>query len=109
MNENFNVQSAEADEDFEELRQESKMRMLRYWQETRRWGGNHVPRGEIRPSYRIAVEVPMDRPIIQKDADVVLQSGGPAQSRWKHESLVEDLRYRGKRGAPERILEPIDD
>lgn len=97
-------------EEFDALQAEKREMLLERWQDERRWGGNKVPRGEIRPSYRIAVEMPMDRPITQGITDnVVIQSYGPPVARYDRMSLVEDLRYRGKRGNPERILEPIDD
>ena len=96
-------------EEFDSQRSDKRSQLLSRWQDAKRWGGNAVPRAEIRPSYRIAIEQPLGMPISSKEADTVIQSYGPDVSRGTYESLIEDLRYRGKGGSPESILTPIED
>jgi hypothetical protein len=72
-------------EEFDQLKEGSRLALIRTLPTMNLWGGNPVPRGDIRGSYRIAVESPMGHPIIECN------------------SFVEDLRLRNK-GVPERIL-----
>jgi hypothetical protein len=87
-------------EEFESLREESRARWVQDLPNRGLWGGNPVPRAEIRPSYRIMPESPMDKPICQGTFGSTISHDGPA--------VIEDLRVRDQRGVPERIFTRSD-
>jgi hypothetical protein len=86
-------------EEFEGLQQESQERYVRALPTMGLWGGNPVPRGEVRGSYRIMIESPMGMPIMHGTFGSLESLDGPG--------LIEDLRYR-IRGIPERIFSKGD-
>jgi hypothetical protein len=86
-------------EEFEGLQQESQERYVRLLPTMGLWGGNPVPRGEVRGSYRIMIESPADMPIMHGTFGSLESLDGPG--------LIEDLRYR-IRGVPERIFSKGD-
>ena len=91
-------------EEFEKLRMEARIAFIRRLQEEKMWGGNHVPRGQIMPSYRgldanPALPAPAASDIVLTNAEASSAPGIPTHPA----SLVIDLRYRIK-GRPERIL-----
>jgi hypothetical protein len=86
--------------EFEALREEKRAEWVRALPTMGLWGGNPVPRGEIRPSYRRMPESPMDRPIMHGTFGSLQSLDGPG--------LIEDLRRRDARGIPERIFTRSD-
>jgi len=87
------------EEEFEAMREEKKAEWVRRLPTMGLWGGNPVPRGEVRGSYRLMPESPMDMPIMSGTFGSLQSLDGPG--------LVEDLRYRRK-GVPERIFTKTD-
>lgn len=77
------------------------------WQRLKRWGGNHVPRAQIMPSYRglDANSDPLLATLPEVESPVYLNA--EASSPLPTAGMVFDLRLR-KRGKIERILEPLD-
>jgi len=87
-------------EEFAALQQESQERYVRALPTMGLWGGNPVPRGEVRGSYRIMVESPTNMPIMHGTFGSLQSLDGPG--------LIEDLRRRDTRGIPERIFNKSD-
>jgi hypothetical protein len=83
-------------EEFEALKEAARERWVKELPNRGMWGGNAVPRGEIRGSYRIIPAVPMDLPIPQGTigSSIVTEGNG----------VVEDLRLRYSNGTVERIF-----
>jgi hypothetical protein len=83
-------------DEFEAMSEAARVRFVQSLPTRGLWGGNSVPRGDIRGSYRGIPESPMDMPIIH----------GTWGSRQQSEGVgvVEDLRYRDSAGNPERIF-----
>jgi hypothetical protein len=77
-------------EEFESLEEEARASWIKLLP---------VPRGEVRGSYRLIPECPMDRPILQSILGSSISVEGPG--------LIEDLRKRN-RGIPERIFSKSD-
>jgi hypothetical protein len=87
------------EEEFESLQEEARARWVRALPTAGLWGGNPVPRGEVRGSYRLLDVPSMDLPIIHGTLGSVQSLVGNA--------LIEDLRKRN-RGIPERIFTKSD-
>jgi hypothetical protein len=87
-------------EEFDAMREEQRIAWVRRLPTMGLWGGNPVPRGEIRPSYRLMPESPMDRPICHGTFGSVISTDSPG--------IIEDLRLRDARGIPERIFTKSD-
>lgn len=88
------------EQEFEALREETRERWVRDLPNRGLWGGNPVPRAEIRPSYRVMPESPAHLPIINGTLGSFQSLHGPG--------LIEDLRQRDTRGIPERIFTKSD-
>lgn len=86
-------------EEFDALQDEARARWVRELPSKGLWGNNPVPRGEVRGSYRLMVESPMNMPIMSGTFGSLQSLDGPG--------LIEDLRYR-IRGMPERIFSKSD-
>jgi hypothetical protein len=87
------------EEEFESLHEEARARWIKLLPTAGLWGGNPVPRGEVRGSYRLLDVPSMDLPIIHGTL-------GSSQSLVGN-ALIEDLRKRN-RGTPERIFTKSD-
>ena len=87
-------------EQFESLRADALERWVQDLPMMGLWGGNPVPRGEVRGSYRLMIESPPGMPIMHGTFGSLQSLDGPG--------LIEDLRHR-IRGMPERIFTKSSD
>jgi hypothetical protein len=90
------------EEEFEELQYEKRFEHLRRMQEEKIWGGNHVPRAQIMPSYRMLSAEPA-RPCRTLEVESAVHLNAEATSPYENVGVVIDMRLR-HRGKPERIL-----
>jgi hypothetical protein len=83
-------------EEFEALAATAREKWVKELPQRGLWGGNPVPRGEIRGSYRVIPAVRMDLPIPQGTigSSIVTEGNG----------VIEDLRLRYSNGSVERIF-----
>jgi len=88
------------EEEFESLRDEKLAVWVRSLPTADLWGGNPVPRGEVRGSYRLMEAPSMELPVIHGTLNSYQSLVGNA--------LIEDLRKRDSRGIPERIFTKSD-
>jgi hypothetical protein len=95
-------------EEFEALRDAHRQFLLKRWQEEKRWGGNHVPRGQIMPSYRALGANPALPVMRQPEVEPTVYLNAEAAPAYPTAGLVFDLRKR-KRGMIETILKPLED